>query len=929
MTTKKGNGLLLAIDANSLLHRAYHAYPLTLVTSDGKPVNAVYGFTAMLLDALLKYRPEFVFCAFDTAKPTFRHTEYVGYKAHRPQTDSDLINQIPFVDKVLEALNIPVLRVEGFEADDILATVAKRASQEVLGQISFSYVLTGDRDLFQLVDERVRIIMPKGSFKNLQEYGRDEVKESFGVFPEQVPDIKGLMGDASDNIPGVSGVGPKTASDLIENYGTMESIYQHMEEIGQKSKRLAEKLLAEEELAVLSKKLATVAYDAPVAFSADAAKTNDFSLTLALRVFGDFQFKSLVPKLRKFCELVENVSDEIGSKNTDSALNSEDILEAFGLTAEQFEKIVDSEECIETAGMPLERRILTLTQEISKDSEMTTLFYYDAIKSEISTVKLPESELVGKLQLISIGLFALLNDSPVGVSESSLSKTAQESLKKLLADETFIDLSALEYFLSAGRNDYAVDISTEDAPLRKAIWLQILKQLKEALEKKKDYKALDRVEQLWPDKRNIPVNFQHEIDLPLQFGVALMHLRGIGINTDLVKKSSVQLQEEISSLEKAIFDDVGHEFNIRSTKQLADVLFNQLGLPALKKTKTGLSTDDEVLQELVDAHPVITRVLRFRQLTKLLGTYITPFLEYENGQRVRGAKTGEQLQFGASQPDPYFRIHSQFSPMYTSTGRLSSNNPNLQNLPIKTDDGKVIRTFFVPEKGKCFISFDYSQIDLRVMAHISGDTGLTEAFKEGRDIHRATASKIFSVDYDKVGDAQRRVAKTVNFGLLYGMSPFGLSRSLGIPVKEADTFIKAYFENFPKVKDYMNETIETAIKTGWVMSLLGRRRYVFGLDVNNAIRRQAAQREAINMPVQGGSDDIMRKALGEICLLPEQLDGKLRLVLQIHDELVFEADNSKEFLDEIIPKIKEIMENVVKLSVPLKVEYGVGENLDI
>jgi len=930
MTKTKDNGLLMAIDANSLLHRAYHAFPLTLVTSDGKPVNAAFGFTAMLLDALLKYKPQFVFCAMDTSKPTFRHTEYVGYKAHRPKTDSDLISQFEYVDRVLEALNIPVFRVEGFEADDILATIAKRVSAEVLGPISFTYVLTGDRDLFQLVDERVRVILPKGSFKNLQEYGRDQVKETYGVFPEQVPDIKGLMGDASDNIPGVKGVGKKTAGDLIERYTTLENIYAHIDEVAQKSKRLAEMLLAEEEVAVLSKKLATVAYDAPVTFKNEDARTNDFSLTSALRIFAEYQFRSLVPKLRKFCEVVENLSDESLEKKEDVIPeNDEETLSFFDLSYEVLEKAVSSEEVFQIAGSSLEQRVKILLTYDKAGQGMITNFHYDKEKQELSRIFIPKSKSVDSLTFIMSGFFTYFNDSAVGVDQSILTPDIRSAFVSLLSQGQIFDLPAVEYLLSAGRNDYTKEVFEVDTTgNRIKLWLAFLKQLKDDLNKVDEYKPLERVFDLWKDE-NIPFRFQKEVDLPLQFGVALMHIRGIGINTDLVRASSTDLAEQIKNLELGIFDDVGHEFNVRSTKQLADVLFNQLGLPIIKKTKTGFSTDDEVLQELKAAHPVIEKVLRFRQLTKLLSTYIIPFLEYESGERVSGKKSDQQLQFVTVKQEQYFRIHSQFNPLYTSSGRLSSNSPNLQNLPIKTDEGKVIRTFFVPEKGKVLISFDYSQIDLRVMAHISGDPGMAEAFMAGRDIHRATAAKIFSAEYDKIDDKQRRIAKTVNFGLLYGMSAFGLSKSLGISVREADLFIKAYFENFPKVKEYINETIDFGIKHGYVMSLLGRRRFIFGLNVGNAIRKQAAQREAINMPIQGGSDDIMRKALGQVSLLPEHLAGKLRLVLQIHDELVFEADDNKEFLDEVIPKIENIMENVVKLSVPLKVEYGVGKNLDI
>ncbi|WKZ30623.1 MAG: DNA polymerase I [Candidatus Dojkabacteria bacterium] len=955
-------GLLLAIDANSLLHRAYHAYPLTMVTSDGVPVNAAFGFTSMLLDTLLKYRPEYVFCAFDTHKPTFRHTDYLGYKMNRPKTDSELVDQIPLVDNVLNALNIPIFRVDGYEADDILGTVAAKAVADVHGPISNAFILTGDRDLYQLVNEKVQVVMPKGSFKNLQEYGETQVIESMGVPPVRITDLKGLMGDASDNIPGVKGIGPKTAADLITTFGSLEEIYQNIEEVAKKSKRIAEKLAEEQEVAVLSKQLATIKLDTPVTFKYDAALTSDFSLHKATALFTQYQFKSLLPRLKKFDDIApkldgqeqtetmedvqsltlkEEMSHWIGQLPDDlrggDTLAALDRLDAVLLSSEShsFENM---------SGKGLGERVEFLgkiLEELQSDafSQFVIVYYGRAVYiTDISDARL---SLAGGAKIIFHGFFSYWNECVTGPEQSSLDKKQHEILKALFAADVLVDIPSLTYAMAAGRGDY--DIS--QAVLQYGILPQhvsqqlpiiALMQAAKATVGLPEYVGLTRIVELWKQRpqrgdMTIPESVHLFLDKPAQFGVALMHLRGIGINPELVLEYGQSLEKEIATLEKGIFDDIGFEFNIRSPKQLGDILFSHLGLPSKKKTKTGFSTDDEVLQELLPAHPAVEKVLKYRQLSKLLNTYIRPFLDL--AQRHNEATSGQQLTFGAGNVENssgnFFRIHSEFDPMSTSSGRLSSSNPNLQNLPIKTLEGKMIRKFFVPEAGNVLISIDYSQIDLRVMAHISGDPGLLEAFTKERDVHRTTAAKIFGVDYADVNDSQRRIAKTVNFGLLYGMSAFGLSKSIGVSVKEADAFIKAYFESFPNVQKYMEETIDFASQYGYVLSLLGRRRYMYGIDANNQQRRQAAQREAINMPIQGGSDDIMRLALGQISLMDEVLSGKVRLVLQIHDELVFEAPDDEKFLKEFIPKLTNTMEHVLELAVPLKVEYAVGKNLDI
>lgn len=960
-------GLLLGIDANSLLHRAYHAYPLSLTTEDGHPVNAVYGFTSMLLDVLLKLRPEYVFCALDTHAPTFRHTEYVGYKANRPKTDSELIDQLDYVDEVLKALNIPVLKVEGYEADDLLGIIATRASKDIHGPVSLTHILTGDRDLYQLVNDKIHVIMPRGSFSNLVDFDEQQVFTAMGVTPKHIIDLKALMGDASDNIPGVKGVGPKTAGDLINTYGALEEIYKNLDAIRAKSKGLAEKLTNEEELAFLSKRLATIIIDAPLAFKYEDAVTCDFNLPQVVSIFSKLRFKSLMPKLNKFAEIaaqhkpqtddlytatmVEETQtkslqtdlkksiDKIIEAAKDHIIGKKELLEAIEGFKHETIKTYDLRQKNVNEKLAIVAEIVE--KESKNDANQHILVYKDHTLHHIPVDDLNIKFFSG-VKVLSFGFYELFNDTPGGIETSQLSSESIETIGQIMEPNFLLDIPALSYGLATGKGEYGIAdlivqyaISPEQivSKLLPLTLIRIMDEQVRALE----YKTLGRVTDLWKQfpeytkTDSIPVWLQYVEDKPLLWGVALMHLRGIGVNTELITKYSKDLEKQIAELEKQIYADIGFEFNIRSPKQLGDILFQHLQLPAKKKTKTGFSTDDEVLQELAPAHPAVEKVLMHRRLSKLLNTYIKPFLDLALRFSQMDAKsTGQQLALGQDVSlASYFRIHSEFNPMYTATGRLSSNNPNLQNLPIKTEEGKVIRKFFIPQKGYKMLSFDYSQIDLRVMAHMSQDEGLLDAFKHDRDIHRSTAAKIFEIEYDAVDDSQRRIAKTVNFGLLYGMSAFGLARSINLGVAEANAFMKSYFKFFPKVQDYMKETTEFAKENGYVISLMGRRRFIYGLDSNNFARRQAAEREAINMPIQGGADDVMRLSLGRVSMLPDFLSGKSRLVLQVHDELVFEVPDDEKYIADIASQIKNIMEHTIKLSVPLKVAFSEGYDLEI
>ncbi|PJA13086.1 hypothetical protein COX64_03710 [Candidatus Dojkabacteria bacterium CG_4_10_14_0_2_um_filter_Dojkabacteria_WS6_41_15] len=983
-------GLLLAVDANSLLHRAYHAYPLSMTTTDGQPVNAVYGFASMFLDALLQYKPEYVYCAFDTKKPTFRHISYVGYKANRPETDSELVGQIPYVYDVLKSLNIPIFDIEGYEADDILGTVCAKVEAERFWPITQTYVLTGDRDLFQLVNERVQAVLPKGSFRNLEQYTEEKVYASMGVTPEHVPDLKGLMGDSSDNIPGVKGIGPKTASVLLNKYQTIEEIYEHIADVQVDNKRVAQLLIDGHESATMSKELATIAKDVPVTFSPEAAETRTFNPSDVSALFSKLQFKSLFPRLNRLVALTGNSEAQKNPAQLSmESPNKEEIVEKAAELGDQ--KTVEHSE-ISLLGKSFSERLQLLFSPPTKGKWRLCVYCNEVVYISEFAKNQAQSK---QLSTISFGLYDMLTNSPKA-NESIVIK--EDQLKVLL------DIELLSYLLHTGRKDYSLqedllqagmgNLPDELANNRAKVVELALYRMAVEFESAKLYLPLPRVLEIWDRTLDvaewgglIPYAFAMNEDLPVAIGVALMHQRGILIDIEKVTKRVEEYRGILARLEKEITEIVGFEFNVRSTKQLANVLFGNLGLPNARKTKTGFSTDDEVLQGLVASHPVVEKVLEHRQMAKIVSTYMEPYLELKfKGlkDKVQSTEVEQFNMFGSVKseklkdegmkvedvvPDvdvigeDFLRVHSTFSIMGTTSGRLSSSNPNLQNLPVKTEVSKVVRGFFVPEPGKKLVSIDYSQIDLRVLAHISQDKGLIGAFQRDEDIHRSTAAKIFHVPYDKASKKQRQFSKTINFGLVYGMSSYGLSKSIGVDVREAAKFIEEYFEQFPKVKEYMNETVLFAREHGYVESLLGRRRYIAGIATNNKMRAQAAGREAINMPIQGGADDIMRLALGKISLLPEVLGGEVKLVLQVHDELVFEIkedestkarkqESSKAQTQEsnkaekqessnapklergndmtaVIKKLTGIMESVLVLDVPLKAEAEVGESLEM
>jgi len=947
------SNLLLCIDANSLIHRAYHAYPPSLRTDSGIQVNAVYGFTSMLLDVILKFKPEFVICAMDTKRKTFRNDIYSEYKATRKALDSELLSQFPLVEEVVKTLNIPLLKVEGYEADDILGTIAKLVQEDtkMSKEVEKCLIFTGDRDLYQLVNGRTNLIMPKGSFKNLQIINSRFIRENVGIEPSHIVHFKALMGDNSDNIPGVKGIGPKTAMELIKEYQDLERIYSSIEIIKSSNSRVGKLLEESKDKAFMSLELSRIFLDVPIKLDILDARLKDFKYKKVLELFLKFQFKSLLGKLKKLDELFHAGSGLLKEENSlfdkskseqlqfssDYSLNLDTELKKLFI---RFLKLSKKQETVDISIGSLEKQTLSKIDELEKsylckEIELTEfleisylrqefklpnevdnlqkLIYYDHEFKKLRIYELSGANInlcsVARVHYIWCNWFNFWLDAfAVGGGYGKILEIAN----RLNFYSNTVDINSLAYSLSTGLKGYDtssvifenIKIYKED--LSSTTEVELLKLLLSV--------ALKQLLNFSDDKKLL--EFHQSSDLKAIIGVAMIHNNGINLDLTEVRKFDKELSEIIAKTEKEILEEVGFEFNVRSTQQLSKILFEHLKLPKQKRTKTGQSTDDSTLRKLRNLHPVIELILKYREIYKLSSTYVKPFLSYSSNNEGCPTLLKEKV-----------RIHSDFNPYGTSTGRLSSSNPNLQNLPIKTDYGKNIRRFFTAEEDNVLLSLDYSQIDLRVMADVSKDENLIQDFIDGKDIHRATASKIFKKEYTEVSDKERSIAKTVNFGIIYGISPFGLSKSLGVSYKEARIFINEYFGAYPKVKDYMDRIERHVRKTGLVVSPAGRVRRIWEVNSKNRVISNSAIREAINMPIQAGSDEIMRLALAQIVDNDEILKGKVKIVLQIHDEFVFEVPDTDYFKNDWAMEIKNLMENVRELSVPLKVEYVIGKSL--
>ncbi len=834
---------IVLIDGHSIINRAFYGVP-DLTNSEGLHTNAIYGFLNIMFRILDEEKPDYLAVAFDLKAPTFRHQMYDAYKGTRKPMPEELREQVPVLKEVLQAMGIPLLMKEGFEADDLLGTAARVSEEKGINAV----IVSGDRDLLQLATDKVLIRMPKTKrgTTEIENYYAADVKVAYQVNPPQIIELKALMGDASDNIPGVPGIGEKTATNLIVAYGSVENAYAHVEEI--KPNRAKEALRNHYDMAKMSKKLATICVQAPLELSWENAKLTNLYTPEVYEWFKKLNFKKLLSR--------------------------------FDLTG------------TELPSVPEVKRVTDLGEAESifaKAADQDRLaFEICQSKDEFGiSLALSEQEVY---YLAAEGFLTeeYLTDHMTQVVEQ-VSLCAASDVKKLLKmvhpvhREHFFDIEIAAYLINPLINSYAhEDLGTPHAALT------TLKKLPELLNK------LDEMEMR---------SLFDEIEMPLVFTLFDMEQEGMRVNAEELKAYGEALVDKISALEKSIHEAAGEEFNINSPKQLGVILFEKLGMKGGKKTKTGYSTSAEVLDKLAPEHPIVRDILEYRQLTKLKSTY---------ADGLAGCIAADG------------RIHSSFNQTITATGRISSTEPNLQNIPVRMELGRLIRKVFIPSDGYVFVDADYSQIELRVLAHMSGDEKLIEAYRQAEDIHRITASQVFHVPFDEVTPLQRRNAKAVNFGIVYGISSFGLSQDLSISTKEAKEYIDRYFETYPGIKVFLDKLVQDAKEQGYVTTMFGRRRPVPELKSSNFMQRSFGERVAMNSPIQGTAADIIKIAMNRVHdrLLREGLES--RLILQVHDELLIEAKLSE--ADQVEQILREEMQQAADLQVPLEIDLHRGNN---
>jgi len=874
---------LVLIDGNSIAFRAFFALP-RLTNSAGVYTNAVYGFTMMLMKVLETEAPSHILVAFDAGKTTFRHDDYQEYKGKREKTPSEFSQQIPLIKEVLDAFSIRHFELEGFEADDIIGTLARRAERADLDTL----IVTGDKDLLQLVTDKVHLLLTRKGVTETERYDVEAVKERYGLKPEQIVDLKGLMGDPSDNIPGIPGVGEKTALKLLHQFGSVEAVLEHVDELS--GKKLRERVAEHREQARLSKKLATIHCDVPLPFELEDIKFVQYDRQRVLELFKRLAFQSLIDRLGGAGEPAERDDAQDGAQEVDVRIvhESDARLDEL-LTRDRLACHVELSEAnyhrADIIGVALSdgERHVYLPWETARQHDVLLSWLADSSRTKIgydvkaATVALRRHGVRAAGFTFDILLASyLLNPSE---STHELSDVVRRKLDGSLPDD--------ESFYGKGqkRRQPGEDELARHLARKTAAMVRLHPLLVEEL-----------------DDAQMMSLFA-ELEMPLSRVLADMECVGVKVDRERLVRLGEELKEQLDSLTQEIYDLAGTEFNINSPKQLGEILYDKLGLPVLKKTKTGYSTSADVLEKLAPQHEIVEKILHFRQVGKLISTYVEGLLKEIDPE------TG--------------KIHTRFNQTITATGRLSSTEPNLQNIPIRLEEGRRIRQVFVPsEPDWLILSADYSQIELRVLAHLSGDENLKEAFVRDMDIHTKTAMDVFGVSEEEVTPLMRRHAKAVNFGIVYGISDYGLSQNLNIPRKKAAEFIERYFASYPGVKAYMDRVVEQAKQDGYVTTMLNRRRYLPDIRSRNYNLRSFAERTAMNTPIQGTAADIIKSAMVRMDEVLKAKGAQSRMLLQVHDELIFEVPTSE--LDWMKETVREVMEGTMALSVPLKVDVHHG-----
>lgn len=866
---------IVLIDGNSILNRAFYGIP-DLTNSEGMHTNAVYGFLNILLKILDEEKPEYAAVAFDVKHPTFRHEMYKEYKGTRKPMPEELRQQLPLIKEVLSAMNFKIIEKAGYEADDILGTIAKMAQKE--GYLVS--LVSGDRDLLQIATDKIKIRIPKTKKggTQIEDYNTADVIEKYGITPEQIIDLKGLMGDASDNIPGVPSIGEKTAVKILTAYKTVEEAIENVDNI--KPPRAANALKEHKDLALLSKKLATIKTDCELDFTFSEAKLGDIFNEDAINLFRKLEFKSLITRVGSTSSKDNDIDQKIIVCDDFNECN--DILNKLKNTSMAAFSMINDEIGDDSLALCIdEERVYVFKAQ----GFITTQYILDAIRQYV---------LSGGLLIIN-GLKNLLKYCDFSDNDNIFDISIASYLLNPLADSYTYDNIARNYkglILPSLDEMLGKNSKKLEKNKRKEIFDRAC-----AYDAYVSYCAYDAV--MNELKEEEMLELYNNIEHPLIFTLADMEKRGIKADKKELETYSQKLNERIKQLETQIYELAGEQFNINSPKQLGVILFEKLNLPFAKKTKTGYSTSADIMEKLQCEHPVVGKVLEYRQLTKLKSTYADGLAGYigEDG-----------------------RIHTTFNQTITATGRISSTEPNLQNIPIRFELGKMIRKVFKPEPGYIFMDADYSQIELRVLAHMSGDEALINAYNSDEDIHKITASKVFNTPLDEVTPLQRRNAKAVNFGIVYGISSFGLGQDLNITRKEAQEYIKSYFKTYPQIKNFLDELVEQAKTRGYAITMYNRRRPVPELSSTNFMQRQFGERVAMNSPIQGSAADIIKIAMINVNKRLKSENLKSRLLLQIHDELLIETHESE------VDKVRKILINEMKNASNLKVSLEVDAN---
>lgn len=866
---------LMIIDGSSLLFRAFFALP-PLKSALGTPTNAVYGFLTMLIKLYEEIHPDYIAVAFDKGRQTFRTEMYSEYKGNRPDAPEDLRPQFSLIQDVLKAMGICVIEEEGFEGDDILGSLSKKfASSELAVQI-----ITGDRDNLQLVSDCSHVFLTKKGISDMLEITLENMQDLYGYGPDKVIQMKALMGDSSDNIPGVPGVGEKTAFKLISEYGDLESIYENIDTIS--GKKLKERLLENKELAFLSRDLATIKTDMDFSYELDDF-VQQFHLSEVKPMFESLGFTKLTPRLAQIMGTDDGFEDMGGLFAVQEEVSLDELVDGTALTESFYEGKTIAVHVVLSGHAPF-RSIVNIYL-----SNGDVVVKTDGSDIDLLTHVLNGAAIVVTTQAKEL-LEVLGTDAPADIRLFNDNGEAR-----------IHDVSLMAYLLDPTRTNYGYLYLTERFSVSSiatgSVDVECVSMVKALLAM--NNAALDtiRSNDLW--------NLYNAIELPLIHTLLVMEKNGIYIDPDKLADTTVRFKTELELVQQEIYKMAGETFNINSPKQLGIILFEKMNLPVIKKTKTGYSTDAEVLDMLRNESPIVEKILQYRTIAKLVSTYLEGLAVLINSNT--------------------HRIHTTFNQMVTATGRLSSSEPNLQNIPVRTEKGREIRALFYPGEGfDTLVSADYSQIELRILAHLSGDKALIKAFTEGKDIHRFTAAEVLGKAQEDITSEERSHAKAINFGIIYGISDFGLSRDLGITRAEAKNYIDLYFSRYPRVKEYMDNMVKEAHETGKVRTMFGRLRELPDINSRNFNRRSFAERTAMNTPIQGTAADIIKLAMNKVESLLEEKGFTSRLLLQVHDELVLEVINDE--LEAVKALLKETMECVVDLQVPLIVDVHDAEN---